>query len=54
MVVTDENLSIISPDFSIVIKQHDEVLNNMDEWCMKNLQELAAASRNSSKESSKI
>lgn len=49
MIVTDENLSIISPEFSIIINQQDELLNNMDDWCMKNLSELAAASRKSSK-----
>lgn len=49
MIVTDENLSIISPEFNIVIKQTDDILNNMDEWCMKNLEELAGASKKSSK-----
>ena len=49
MVVTDQNLSIISPEFNIVINQTDDTLNNMDEWCMKNLKELATASKQSSK-----
>lgn len=49
MLVTDENLKIISDDFNIVIKQDDDTLNNMNDWCKENLKDLAIASRNSCK-----
>jgi oligoribonuclease (3'-5' exoribonuclease) len=49
MLVTDENLSVVSPDFCIVIKQDDETLNNMNDWCKENLKDLAEASRKSCK-----
>lgn len=49
MLVTDENLSITSPDFCIIIKQDEETLNNMNDWCKENLKDLAEASRKSGK-----
>lgn len=32
--ITDKNLDIISPPFSVVINQPKEVLDNMSEWCI--------------------
>lgn len=46
--MTDSKLNVISPDFCTAIHQKDEILNNMDEWCTKNLKEVAINSRNSS------
>jgi oligoribonuclease len=47
MVVTDENLNVISPEFDIVINQSDEVISNMNDWCKENLKDLAVASKES-------
>ncbi|XP_057339998.1 probable oligoribonuclease isoform X3 [Microplitis mediator] len=33
--VTNEDLKIISTDFQIVIHQPDDVLNNMNSWCIR-------------------
>lgn len=37
LLVTDPLLNVISPDFSTVIKQNDEALNGMNDWCKENL-----------------
>lgn len=47
MLVTDQDLKVISPDFNTVINQSDQVLDNMNEWCKENLKDLAIASKNS-------
>lgn len=47
MVVTDAHLNVISNDFNTIIKQSDEVLGNMNDWCKENLKDLAIASKNS-------
>lgn len=47
MLVTDSDLNIISPDFCTVIKQNDEVLENMNDWCKENLKDLAESSKKS-------
>ncbi|PBC30990.1 oligoribonuclease [Apis cerana cerana] len=33
-VITDKNLKTISKDLNIIIHQSDEILNNMDDWCL--------------------
>lgn len=45
MLVTDANLNVISTDFNMVIKQDDEVLNGMNDWCKLNLKALAEQSK---------
>lgn len=48
MLVTDSHLNVISPNsIATVIKQDDEVLNNMNEWCKENLKDLAVSSKKS-------
>lgn len=47
LLVTDPLLNVISPDFSTVIRQNDEILNGMNDWCKENLKDLAVASKNS-------
>lgn len=34
--ITDKNLKVISTDLNIVIHQPDEVLKNMNDWCLLN------------------
>ncbi|XP_029037895.1 oligoribonuclease-like isoform X1 [Osmia bicornis bicornis] len=34
--ITDKNLKVISTDLNIVIHQPDEVLENMNDWCLLN------------------
>jgi len=45
MLITDAHLNIISTEFSTIINQKDEVLENMNEWCKENLKDLAEQSR---------
>lgn len=33
--ITDKNLNVISKDLNVVVHQPDEILNNMNEWCLK-------------------
>lgn len=47
MLVTDAHLNVISKDFNSIIKQSDEVLEDMDDWCKENLKDLAVSSKNS-------
>lgn len=47
MLVTDQNLNVISTDFNTVIKQSDDVIDNMNDWCKENLRELAKESKES-------
>lgn len=47
LLVTDAHLNVISKDFSTVIKQSDEVLENMNDWCKENLKDLAVSSKKS-------
>lgn len=47
MLVTDQDLNIVSPEFNTVIKQSDEILDNMNDWCKENLKDLAVASKQS-------
>lgn len=47
MLVTDEQLKVVSPDFHVIIKQSNEVIDNMNEWCKENLKDLAEASKKS-------
>lgn len=47
MIVTDEKLNIISKDFCEVIHQNEETLDGMNDWCKKNLKDLAESSRDS-------
>jgi len=47
LLVTDKNLNIISPEFSLEIHQNDEILNSMDDWCKENLKDVADNSRKS-------
>lgn len=49
MLVTDEDLSVVSPDFCVVIKHDEETLDGMSDWCKENLKDLAEASRKSGK-----
>lgn len=35
-VITDKNLQITSKNLNIVIHQPDEILNNMNDWCLLN------------------
>lgn len=44
MLVTDSNLNVISPEFSTVIKQSSEEIDDMDPWCKENLKDLAKSS----------
>lgn len=34
-IITDKNLNIISESPNIIIKQSDEILNSMDDWCKR-------------------
>jgi oligoribonuclease len=45
MLVSDANLNVISTDFNTVIHQSDEVIDNMNDWCKLNMQDLAAESK---------
>lgn len=45
MLVTDEHLNIVSKDFNTMVHQNDEAIENMNDWCKENMQELAAASK---------
>lgn len=47
LLVTDPQLNVISPEFTAVINQNDEILNGMNDWCKENLADLAVASRES-------
>lgn len=47
MLVTDANLNVISTDFNTMIHQSDEAIENMNEWCKQNMQELAEESKKS-------
>ncbi|CAK9830684.1 orn [Anthophora retusa] len=38
--ITDRNLEIISEDLNIVIHQSDEILDNMNDWCLTNHKRL--------------
>lgn len=53
MIVTDSHLNVISNDFCTVIHQSDQVLENMNEWCKENLNDLAVKSRESDVSESK-
>nr|XP_012147823.1 PREDICTED: probable oligoribonuclease [Megachile rotundata] len=33
--ITDKNLQVISKDLNIVVHQPDEILNNMNDWCLQ-------------------
>ncbi|KAK9295020.1 hypothetical protein QLX08_010553 [Tetragonisca angustula] len=33
--ITDKNLKLVSKDFNVVVHQPDEILNNMNDWCLK-------------------
>lgn len=33
--ITDKNLKLVSRDFNVVVHQPDEILNNMNDWCLK-------------------
>jgi oligoribonuclease len=48
MLVTDEQLNVISTDFNTVINQNEQVLDGMNDWCKENLKSLADESRKSS------
>lgn len=39
-VITDKNLKTISKDLNIIIHQSDEILNNMDDWCLATHQKV--------------
>ena len=41
MVVTDSELNVISKEFAINIKQTQEVIDGMNEWCKENLKDVA-------------
>lgn len=47
MLVTDSNLNVISTEFNTVIKQSDDDLNGMNDWCKENLKSLAELSKTS-------
>lgn len=47
MIVTDQELNVISPDFCTVINQSEETLNAMNDWCKENLKDLAESSKES-------
>lgn len=38
--ITDENLNIIAESPDIIIHQPENVLNNMNEWCLKQHQRV--------------
>ncbi|XP_006616147.1 probable oligoribonuclease [Apis dorsata] len=33
-IITDKNLKTVSKDLNIIIHHLDEILNNMDDWCL--------------------
>lgn len=39
-VITDKNLKTVSKDLNIVIHQSDEILNNMNDWCLATHQKV--------------
>ncbi|XP_076383390.1 oligoribonuclease [Megalopta genalis] len=38
-IITDKNLNVIGDEVNIVIHQPDEILDNMNDWCMKHHKE---------------
>ncbi|XP_078043869.1 putative oligoribonuclease isoform X2 [Augochlora pura] len=38
-IITDKNLNIIGDELNLVINQPDEILENMNDWCMKHHKE---------------
>lgn len=44
LLITDQNLQVVSPEFSTVIKQSPEAIDSMNDWCKANLTDIAEAS----------
>lgn len=38
--ITDKDLKVISEDLNIIIHQPDEILNNMNDWCLATHQKV--------------
>lgn len=53
MLVTDSQLNVISTDFCTIIRQSEQVLDNMNDWCKENLKDLAVKSKGSDVSESK-
>lgn len=38
--ITDKDLKVVSEDLNIIIHQPDEILNNMNDWCLATHQKV--------------